>query len=57
MIYNNSTSSQTITQGVGVTLRLSGTASFGNRTLSQYGLATVVCVASGVFVIAGTGLA
>jgi hypothetical protein len=57
MIFNNSSSSQTITQGSGVTLRLSGTASFGNRTLSQYGLATVLCVASNVFVISGSGLA
>jgi hypothetical protein len=57
MIFNNSSSSQTITQGSGVTLRLSGTASFGNRTLSQYGLASVMCVASNVFLISGAGLA
>jgi hypothetical protein len=55
-IYNNSGSSQTITQGTGVTLRLSGTASTGNRTLDQYGLCTILCVASNTFVISGSGL-
>jgi len=55
-IYNNSGSSQTITQGSGTTLRLSGTATTGNRTLLQYGLCTVLCVASNVFVVSGSGL-
>jgi hypothetical protein len=52
-IYNNSGSSQTITQDTGVTLRLAGSASTGNRTISQYGLCTILCVASNVFVISG----
>jgi len=60
VIYNNSTSSQTITQGTNTTLRLSGTASTGNRTLSQYGIATVICVDAtnnaNVFTISGAGL-
>ena len=55
-IYNNSTSNQTITQGASTTLRLAGTATTGNRTLAQYGLCTVLCVASNVFVITGVGL-
>lgn len=55
-IFNNSTSSQTITQGASVTLRQVGTANTGNRTLAQYGLATVLCVASNTFVITGGGL-
>jgi hypothetical protein len=55
-IYNNSGSNQTITQGGSVTLRQVGTANTGNRTLSQYGLATVLCVASNTFVITGGGL-
>jgi len=55
-IYNNSGSNQTITQGTSVTLRQVGTANTGNRTLSQYGLATVLCVASNTFVITGGGL-
>jgi hypothetical protein len=52
-IYNNSGSSQTITQGTSATLRLAGSASTGNRTLSQYGLCTILCVASNTFVVSG----
>lgn len=55
-IYNNSGSDQTITQGSSTTLRHAGTADTGNRTLAQYGLATVLCVASDTFVISGAGL-
>ena len=55
-IYNNSGSSQAITQGSGATLRFAGTASTGNRTLAQYGVATLLCVGSNTFVISGGGL-
>ena len=58
-IYNNSGSNQTITQGASVTLRQSGTANTGNRTLAQYGVATILCVTGGAtptFVISGSGL-
>lgn len=55
-IYNNSGSSQTITQGTSVTLRQAGTANTGNRTLAQYGLCTILCVAANTFVISGAGL-
>lgn len=55
-IYNNSTSDQTITEDTGVTLRQAGTANTGNRTLAQYGVATLLCVASNTFVISGGGL-
>ena len=55
-VYNNSGSSQSITQGSGVTLRQVGTSSTGNRTLAQYGLVTILCVASDTFVVAGGGL-
>ena len=55
-IFNNSTSNQTITQGSGVTLRAGGSTATGNRTLANYGVATVLCVAADVFVITGTGL-
>ena len=55
-IFNNSGSNQTITQGASVTLRLAGTATTGNRTLAQYGVCTLLCVASNVFVISGGGL-
>lgn len=55
-IYNNSGSSQTITEGGSVTLREGGTANTGNRTLAQYGLATLLCVAADTFVISGAGV-
>lgn len=55
-IYNNSNTSQIITQGAGVTLRLAGTAATGNRTLARYGVATITCVAANTFVISGAGL-
>ena len=55
-IYNDSSSNQTITQGGSVTLRQGGTATTGNRTLAQYGVATILCVASNTFVITGAGL-
>ena len=56
VIFNNSASSQTITQGSGVTLRYAGSASTGNRSLSQYGVATLLCVATNIYLISGTGL-
>jgi len=55
-IYNNSASSQTITQGGGTTLRLAGTTTTGTRTLLSYGLMTLVCVGGDVFVATGAGL-
>jgi hypothetical protein len=55
-IYNNSASSQIITQGAGVTLRQVATTNTGNRTLAPYGLCAVVCVAANTFVISGGGL-
>lgn len=55
-IFNNAGTSRTVAQGSGVTLRLAGSASTGNRTLAQYGVCTILCVASNVFVISGGGL-
>ena len=55
-IYNNSGSNQTITQGASTTLRMAGTSNTGNRTLGQFGLATLLCVASDTFVVSGVGL-
>lgn len=55
-IYNDSSSSQTITQGSSVTMYLAGTATTGNRTLAQRGVATILCVASNTFVISGAGV-
>jgi hypothetical protein len=55
-IYNNSASSQTITQGTSVTMYLAGSATTGNRTLAQRGNATILCVASNTFVCSGAGV-
>lgn len=55
-IFNNSASSQTITQGTSVTMYLAGTATTGNRTLAQRGIATILCVASNTFVCSGAGV-
>jgi len=54
-MFNNSASTQTIT-GTGVTLRLAGTSSTGNRVVPAYGLVTVLCVALNVYVLSGPGL-
>lgn len=55
-IFNNSNASITITQGTGATMYLAGNTSTGNRTLANYGVATVLCVAANTFVISGAGL-
>lgn len=58
-IFNNSASSQNITQGASVTLRLTGTATTGTRALAQYGIATLLCVVGGAtptFACTGSGL-
>ena len=55
-IYNNSASSQTISQGGAALLRLAGTTTTGSRTLLSYGLMTLVCVGGDVFVATGAGL-
>lgn len=52
-IVNNSGTAQTITQGTGVTMHLAGTTTTGNRTLLAWGIASVLCVGSSVFVISG----
>ena len=57
-IYNNSGSSQTITQGTSLTLQWAGQAVSltGNRTLGLYGLCTIVFISSSNAVISGSGL-
>lgn len=55
-IYNNSSASITITQGAGVTLRLAGVTTTGNRTLAQRGLCTLLNVGTDEWVSTGTGL-
>jgi hypothetical protein len=57
-IYNNSGSSQTITQGASLTLQWAGqaTSSTGNRTLGLYGMVSILFISSSVAVISGAGL-
>ena len=57
-IYNNSASSQTITQGTGVTLQWAGqsTSTTGNRTLALYGICTILFISASTAVISGVGL-
>lgn len=55
-VFNNTATSKTVTVGAGVTLRLAGSASVGTRYLSQYALATILCVSNNVFAIAGAGV-
>jgi len=58
-IFNNSAFSQTITQGSNVTLRLAATANTGNRTLTAYGICTLLCIVGGAnptIVISGAGV-
>lgn len=55
-LYNNTAGNLTITQGASLTLRLVGSATTGNRTLAQRGLATVVFISATEAVISGGGL-
>jgi hypothetical protein len=55
-IANDSASSISIAQGSGLTMYLVGTATTGNRTLAQRGVATVVFISATVAIISGGGL-
>lgn len=55
-IYNNSAANITLTQGASLTLRLGGSATVGNRTLAQRGIATVVFLSATEAVIGASGL-
>jgi hypothetical protein len=52
-IYNDSASSFAITKGAGVTMYWVQTGADADRTLSTRGVATILCVATNVFVITG----
>jgi hypothetical protein len=56
MVVNSTSSSISIQQGSGVTLRLAGTSTVGTRTLGQYGAASILCLGSGVFTVSGAGI-
>lgn len=55
-IYNDSDSSITITQDTGMTLRLAGTTSTGNRTLAARGVAYVYFDTNADAAVAGSGV-
>lgn len=52
-VYNDSAAAVTITQGAGLTLRLNGTTTTGNRTLAARGFATIWFNAANEAVISG----
>lgn len=55
-IYNNSGSAITLTQGSGVTLRLAGTTTTGNRTLAARGMASLWCLSTSEYILSGAGV-
>lgn len=56
IIYNNTAGNITLTQGTGVTLRLAGSTSTGNRTLATRALACVYYHAANDVIVGGTGV-
>lgn len=56
-IINEGTGNITVAQGSGVSLYLAGNASSGNRTISTFGMATCIKVATDTWFINGTGVA
>jgi hypothetical protein len=55
-IYNDNSSSQTLTVAGGVTLVKAGDGLTGNRTIGGYGLATILCVAANSFIVTGSNI-
>jgi len=55
-VYNNTAGNISITATAGVTLRLGGSSTTGNRTLAQRGLATLMKVASDEWVVLNGGV-
>jgi cytoskeletal protein CcmA (bactofilin family) len=55
-VVNQGTGTITIAQGSGVTLYLAGNATSGNRTLSTFGMATIMKVATDTWFVNGTGV-
>ena len=56
-VVNQGTGNITVAQGSGVTLYLAGNATSGNRTVSTFGMATIVKVATDTWFISGAGVA
>ena len=55
-IVNQGSGNITVAQGSGVTLYLAGNSSSGNRTISTFGMATCIKVATNTWFINGTGV-
>jgi hypothetical protein len=55
-VVNRGTGNITVARGTGVSLYLAGNSSTANRTVSTYGMATLLNVAANVWMINGTGL-
>lgn len=55
-LYNNTSGNLTILQGSGLTLRLAGTATTGNRTIAQRGMATIWFNGATEAIISGPGV-
>jgi hypothetical protein len=55
-IVNRGTANITIAQGTGVSLYLAGNNTSGNRTMTTYGMSTLMNVAANVWMINGTGV-
>ena len=56
-VINQGTGNITVAQGSGVTLYLAGNATSGNRTISTFGMATCIKVATDTWFINGSGVA
>ena len=56
-VINQGTGNITVAQGSGVTLYLAGNATSGNRTVSTFGMATLIKVATDTWFINGSGVA
>jgi len=55
-VVNRGTGNITVARGTGVSLYLAGNSSTANRTVSTYGMATLINVEANVWMINGTGL-
>jgi hypothetical protein len=55
-IVNRGTANITIAQDTGVSLYLAGNSTSGNRTMTTYGMSTLMNVAANVWMINGTGV-
>jgi hypothetical protein len=55
-VVNRGSGNITIAQGSGVSLYLAGNSTAANRTVTTYGMATLLNVAANVWMINGTGV-